>query len=471
MYKKVCITITLLIILISANQESNNWLPEWTTSFEFIMQPHSALLDKDSDDIYICGDNSTYKSSPRVMSFNQQSGEKQWEKIIETELYGSAYDIKLFPENLFVISTKRETQKSYYNILTKEGNLTQKRYLNKKDIYSAAKYKSDSLILIEQNGEGVFHVMNSNFMIIRSVKFADFITGQVTASVSLKDSSIIISGIGYNNKGLTNLYSFIQKNDLYSGELTWRLEIEDGIRCFHDTDKEGNAYFGLTQMIKKNESKLCQYKVIKLNQNGETDWEKVWHQENTIGENKANWINRLKTNKDQLLTIVGHIERDGKNWAYFRVMRQYDGSTFREKELKFNQTSEDHAIDNVVWDNRQLYLIGKSYGTITKSYLQHYDLRILETKPAPETKDFKLYQNYPNPFNSSTTIEYYLPKVSRITLEIFNTAGQRIKRLTQKKQKGTHEFRFNANPLTSGMYFYRIQADNFTKTKKMLLVK
>ena len=85
---------------------------------------------------------------------------------------------------------------------------------------------------------------------------------------------------------------------------------------------------------------------------------------------------------------------------------------------------------------------------------------------------FSLAQNYPNPFNPSTTIRYALPHASYIRLSVFNTLGQRVALLVDGKQEaGYHDENFNASNLTSGVFFYRLQAGEFTETKKLIIIK
>jgi hypothetical protein len=83
-----------------------------------------------------------------------------------------------------------------------------------------------------------------------------------------------------------------------------------------------------------------------------------------------------------------------------------------------------------------------------------------------------LEQNYPNPFNPSTTIRYGLPSRSHVTLTVFNTLGQQVATLVQGEQEaGFHEVQFDASSLASGVYLYRLQAGDFLKTKRLLLLK
>ncbi len=84
---------------------------------------------------------------------------------------------------------------------------------------------------------------------------------------------------------------------------------------------------------------------------------------------------------------------------------------------------------------------------------------------------FGLDQNFPNPFNPSTTIRYGLPNRSQVTLAIFNTLGQQVALLQNGEQEaGYHEVRFDGENLSSGVYFYRIQAGEFVATKRLLLL-
>ena len=97
--------------------------------------------------------------------------------------------------------------------------------------------------------------------------------------------------------------------------------------------------------------------------------------------------------------------------------------------------------------------------------------RVEQLSPtAPKT--FLLEQNYPNPFNPSTTIRYQLPVASEVKLEVYDVLGKKIATLVNERQSaGSYQVVWNASGLSSGTYFYRLQAGTFTQTKKMILVK
>ena len=87
-------------------------------------------------------------------------------------------------------------------------------------------------------------------------------------------------------------------------------------------------------------------------------------------------------------------------------------------------------------------------------------------------EEYALHDNYPNPFNPSTTIKYQLPQPSKVVLEIYNISGQRVETLVNEyKDAGYYSFEWNATHISSGVYFYRLQASNFTDVKKCVFVK
>ncbi|HEX9252271.1 MAG TPA: C25 family cysteine peptidase [Ignavibacteriaceae bacterium] len=87
-------------------------------------------------------------------------------------------------------------------------------------------------------------------------------------------------------------------------------------------------------------------------------------------------------------------------------------------------------------------------------------------------KDFALYQNYPNPFNPSTTIKFALPVKTNLSLSVYNTLGEKVAEIFNgEMEEGYHEMIFNASGLSSGIYFYKIESENFNSIKKMILLK
>ena len=102
-----------------------------------------------------------------------------------------------------------------------------------------------------------------------------------------------------------------------------------------------------------------------------------------------------------------------------------------------------------------------SYGILTG---------LLETGGLPQV--YRLDQNYPNPFNPSTQISFAVPEVTDVRLGVFDLLGQEVHTLVQEQlQPGTYEVSFDGTGLPSGAYFYRLQANGFVATRRLVLVK
>lgn len=86
--------------------------------------------------------------------------------------------------------------------------------------------------------------------------------------------------------------------------------------------------------------------------------------------------------------------------------------------------------------------------------------------------NYILDQNFPNPFNANTTIRYNLPEPSYVTINIYDLLGRNVETLVdQNQQAGYYQVTWNPDDLTSGKYFYKLQSDNHTEFKSMMLIK
>ncbi|MEZ4690709.1 MAG: ASPIC/UnbV domain-containing protein, partial [Ignavibacteria bacterium] len=89
-----------------------------------------------------------------------------------------------------------------------------------------------------------------------------------------------------------------------------------------------------------------------------------------------------------------------------------------------------------------------------------------------QKKTFNLYQNYPNPFNPTTKIDYILKNKTNVSMKIFDAKGSLIQTMERGVQNaGNHSVEFVASDLPSGVYYYRLETDDFTDTKQMILLK
>lgn len=137
-----------------------------------------------------------------------------------------------------------------------------------------------------------------------------------------------------------------------------------------------------------------------------------------------------------------------------------DAKNVREGMLSFSDIAKDNS-----WQGPQFW--GQTWIGDTNKVTAVKDF----AKPAA-TLDYRLEQNYPNPFNPGTSISYSIPKTEKVTLEIYNTLGQKIATLVDMVQPaGSYQVQVDGSKWSSGIYFYKLSTANFTQTRKMLLFK
>jgi photosystem II stability/assembly factor-like uncharacterized protein len=140
---------------------------------------------------------------------------------------------------------------------------------------------------------------------------------------------------------------------------------------------------------------------------------------------------------------------EGENWSNIT------------SNLPFNQ------VNRIIFRNNELYL-----ATDESVWKSNPDSLTSISEDDIKPKEYFLYQNYPNPFNPSTSIKYSLPQTGRVTLSIYDLLGREvIKLIDEEKPAGEYEINWNASFYPSGVYFLRMQAGEFSETRKLLLMK
>ncbi len=125
------------------------------------------------------------------------------------------------------------------------------------------------------------------------------------------------------------------------------------------------------------------------------------------------------------------------------------------------------SLTGILYYNNNRYKViprtNADFGTVT-------GISVMRTEVIPGK--YVLEQNYPNPFNPATKIQYALPLSGKVSLQVYNVLGQEVVTLVNEVQSvGVYTVNFDASRLSSGMYFYRISAGNFSQVKKMMLLK
>ena len=147
----------------------------------------------------------------------------------------------------------------------------------------------------------------------------------------------------------------------------------------------------------------------------------------------------------------------------------------------------ESSSDNSNWNNIG-FVAGHGNSNSPNSYsftategAKYYRLKQLDTDGGFEysevvevkvTLSYKLAQNYPNPFNPTTTVSFSFPVEVRAKIDVYNNLGQKVMKIANRNlSAGTHSLEFDASNLSSGIYFYKIETADFSKTIKMMFLK
>uniref|UniRef100_A0A832G7L6 T9SS type A sorting domain-containing protein n=1 Tax=Ignavibacterium album TaxID=591197 RepID=A0A832G7L6_9BACT len=190
-----------------------------------------------------------------------------------------------------------------------------------------------------------------------------------------------------------------------------------------------------------------------------------WCADDTVGGLRMKVLSPVQGTNKWTITVTAPAGTNAGNYAYkFGVMYPgadtiNGGSNPLDNEAGFGQ---NHRLF-LFQAPGGLIVINNRFGDFTSSVDQISDL-----VPAA----YQLEQNYPNPFNPTTTIRYSLPKEGLVTLKVYNILGQEVVTLVQQEQTaGTYEVKFAGSNLASGMYFYTLEANGVSLTRKMMLLK
>ena len=181
--------------------------------------------------------------------------------------------------------------------------------------------------------------------------------------------------------------------------------------------------------------------------------------------NTASFQNRVLTNNTEVMLTnpYGYENGSSANWMPLAGSPALTGSNWTWPLLSdpyFTTTTFVGAFGTTNWAagwtqfNPVNYMIG--INQISTEVPDNYSLK----------------QNYPNPFNPTTKIKFDIAKSGFVTLKVYDASGKEVENLvSQNLTTGSYEYEFNGSNLTSGIYFYTLKTNNFSDTRKMVLVK
>jgi len=189
-------------------------------------------------------------------------------------------------------------------------------------------------------------------------------------------------------------------------------------------------------------------------------------------------IKKRNSPYSNLTLLSEYVKRAENGPAIFPKDGIIPSNTLANIELEVDATSLEKGTYNLmlilteVNSMEAVEVIPIRFTVISKSEKEIPDKLFKENSGEQLPDKYELFQNYPNPFNPSTTIKYNLPEVSVVIIKVYDVLGREVSSLVNElKQPGKYEINFDASSLSSGTYFYRIQAGSFIETKKMVLLK
>ena len=173
------------------------------------------------------------------------------------------------------------------------------------------------------------------------------------------------------------------------------------------------------------------------------------------------------TNENGILSV------DYEMGAAYILVRGLETPTLLADNLDMKYSHENGNTRIIIFSLSSESFMGEFValsGDLIGLELATYEGQPAVTKLIPS--EFKLDQNYPNPFNPSTVISFQLPSATQTKLEIYNVQGQKVATLVDGYlEAGTHQLRWESIGASSGIYFYRLETETITETRKMILLK
>lgn len=168
-------------------------------------------------------------------------------------------------------------------------------------------------------------------------------------------------------------------------------------------------------------------------------------------------------------------KNDDSDLQYYAVYRSTVANFIPTKENQVGRVATNAFDDASAVPGQLYYYKISAFDFSGNESMASKEVSLMITGVADEAAiptEFNLYQNYPNPFNPSTTISFDLPNSEFVSLTIYDVLGKQVSTLVNEyKNAGRYDIRFEANRLSSGMYFYKISAGNFNQIKKFILMK
>ncbi len=402
-----------------------------------------AIIIDDINNIYITGFTWEYGSSYPyffcTIKYNQ-NGDQIWVR----HYHGPQY----FDNEAYLINLDKAGK--VYVAGISEGLTSQRDYL-------LLKYDSSGNQLWEVRYNGSGNAWDIPRDMIVSDNFNIFITGYSSES----DTSDYYGTIKYDSSGILQwVRLFSWDPGQYLGDYAEAITL-DSLENVYVT---GGSFSTNTNV---------DFVTVKYNSAGIQQWVRVYNGPINGGD----WANDIACDNQGNVYVTGGSPTVNTSWDFYTIKYNSSGGlVWSRRYAAPNSNSFDIAIRIKIDSLNHVYIAGTGNGQgfvnpdlINIKYSQIIGINKISTEIS---KSHSLSQNYPNPFNPNTVISFQLPVNNFVTLKVYDMLGREISTLINEQLKpGTYEIDWDASGFPSGVYFYKIIANDYSDTKKMILIK
>ena len=271
-----------------------------------------------------------------------------------------------------------------------------------------------------------------------------------------------------NDPGFTD-FAVVKINS--GGDVVWRVEYDEAggqdIPEAMTMDDNGNIY--VTGRVRRSSGGgYNDFAIRKYNNDGLEQWTTYYDGPQNLDDDPID----LVLDQNGNVFVCGESNRDGSAFKFIVV--KYTPTGIFDWEYVYDENVNGKAMSIRPDNTGYVYAAGEA-----ETPAGDVDLFAVKLSKSTGVEDnngsvdeYVLYQNYPNPLNPTTIISWQSPVSSHQTLKIYDILGNEVTTLVDEyKSAGSYEVEFEALGLTSGIYFYKLQAGSFIETKKMILLK
>lgn len=474
-------------VLIKYNTSGiQQWKKTYSSTGNNADRVYDLAIDQNGN-VYISGESN---SNIATLKYNPE-GILQWASIYNRpgNSYDSPYSITTDNQNNVYVTGCTQIENNRDIISIKYNSAGQQQWAN---IYDGPAHQRDQATCIKSDNSGNIYVggcstNNSNFAEDYTVikynsngaqQWIAFYEGTARSfdgitSMTLDNSgNIYVTGQSREHFGEFD-FATVKYNS--QGIQQWVAKYNDPLVNGDDmanaiaVDNSGNVFVTGTATI-ENPTYITAYVTLKYNSDGVQQWRQRYG-----GDGGRNMAFGLVLDAASNVYVTGYSYGSTSNYDFATIKYNTDGTQLWVARFNGEYNTSDVATSISMDNSGFIYVSG--YNKTNDIIDQVTTIKYSQTSGIVNTSSevpskYLLSQNYPNPFNPSTKINFALPLKSFVSLTVFDLAGKEVGNLVNENlSPGTYQADFNAANLTSGIYFYKLQTENFTETKKMILVK